>query len=262
MIPAAMHLHSTWSDGEFSLAELRGQCLADGFRVAFMADHADAFQPGGLEAYVADCAARSSREFLFVPGIEFACRDRMHIVGYGVTTACESDSPEEVIAHIRECRGIAVIAHPKPDHFERIAAFRTLPHGIEAWNTKYDGRAAPRPATFELIQRMRARGHVLAFYGIDLHWRHQFRGMVTHIDAESERNALLEALARGAFRATCRGIEFLPTGALDPALARRFRRRHERSHALRRLLRASKRVADRLGLPTPAALKAQLRRLF
>jgi predicted metal-dependent phosphoesterase TrpH len=263
MIPAAMHLHSTWSDGEFSLAELRERLQAEGFRAAFMADHADAFEPAAMPEYVAACAAHSDADFLFLAGTEFPCRDRMHIVGYGVTAPFASDVPDEVISHIRSHQGIAVIAHPRSDHFDQIEKLAVLPDGIEAWNTKYDGRAAPRPATFELIRRLRSRADVKAFFGLDLHWRHQYRGLLTHIDVDRlDAGEMLRALEGGAFHATCRELEFLPTAELDPSLAARFETEHARSHRLRRLLKGGKRFADRVGLRAPAALKAQLRRLF
>ncbi len=264
MIPAALHLHSTFSDGEFTLAALRERCRADGFRAALMADHGDAFDAPAIDRFTRECAASSDDDFLFVPGLEFSCRDRMHIVGYGVTSLVDSDEPETVIAHIRDHSGIAVIAHPKTEHFPIIESLRVLPHGVEAWNTKYDGRAAPRPVTFELIRRMRARGQmVLAFYGLDLHWRFQFRGLVNQIDAPALRTGeLLAALAAGTFLAECGGTTLLPTGELEESVARRFARRHARSLAVRNVLRESKRFADRVGIPTPATLKAQLRRLF
>ena len=37
------------------------------------------------------------------------------------------------------------MAHPKGTMFPVIEAFEQLPQGIEVWNSKYDGRYAPRP---------------------------------------------------------------------------------------------------------------------
>jgi aryl-alcohol dehydrogenase-like predicted oxidoreductase len=49
--------------------------------------------------------------------------------------------------------------------------FDPLPDGIEVWNSKYDGRYAPRPGTFEMLARTKVRRpDVRAFYGQDLHW--------------------------------------------------------------------------------------------
>jgi hypothetical protein len=40
----------------------------------------------------------------FVPGLEFGCVQRMHIVGYGVTRVIDSDDPETVIAPSGDAR--------------------------------------------------------------------------------------------------------------------------------------------------------------
>ena len=82
-----------------------------------------------------------------------------------------------------------------------IEALATLPDGIEVWNSKYDGRAAPRPRTFRLLQRMQARQpRMRAFFGQDLHWRTQFSGLFIDIDTgRLDSPSVLDALRRGDF---------------------------------------------------------------
>jgi predicted metal-dependent phosphoesterase TrpH len=157
VLKAALHVHSTYSDGEFTIPELREKFLRASCRVVCMADHADAFDDAKVAKYVAECERLSDEKLLFVAGLEFGCVRRMHIVGYGVIGLVQSDDPETVIAHIRSSDGIAVIAHPPDALFELIEGFNVLPDGIEAWNSKYHGKYAPRPATFELIGRLHER---------------------------------------------------------------------------------------------------------
>ncbi len=58
-----------------------------------------------------------------------------------------------------------------------------LPRGLETWNSKYDGRYAPRPGTFDLLLRVRERRpDMLAFFGQDLRWKQQFRGLFTELE--------------------------------------------------------------------------------
>ena len=98
----------------------------------------------------------------------------------------QSSDPEEVIRHIAAQRAVSVIAHPKNDFFPWIESFDTLPLGIETWNTKYDGRYAPRPGTFALLQRLKQRAPEMhAFYGQDLHWKKQYRGLRVVLDCDS-----------------------------------------------------------------------------
>lgn len=86
----ALHLHSTYSDGEFTLTELRDALREQGCRFACVTDHAEFFDEARRDAFIAECERLSSDEFRFVPGLEFNCRDKMHILGYGVTELVES----------------------------------------------------------------------------------------------------------------------------------------------------------------------------
>ncbi len=266
MLPGVLHVHSTFSDGEFSLAELREIFIAAGLRFACVTDHADAFEQDAdrRSRYRRECEALSSSAFRFVAGLEYACADRMHILGYGVTDRIASDDPEVVIAAIRRAGGVAVVAHPRDEAFARIERFDPLPDGIEVWNSKYDGRYAPRPATFALLARARARRpDVYAFYGQDLHWRRQYRGLTVEVDAESlEPRAIVAALAAGRFQGVRDGLRLGSDGVLPAGLLEQFARAQRRSQALRRWMRRTKRWIDDAGIGVPSPVKAQLRRIF
>lgn len=264
MHKAALHVHSKYSDGEFTLEELRAKFIAAGCSVVCMADHADAFDQAKVDEYVRELERLSDDTLRFVAGLEFGCVQRMHIVGYGVTALIDSDDPETVITHIRAHDGVAVIAHP-PDHlFSLIEGFSVLPDGIEGWNSKYDGRYAPRPATFALIARLRERRSALkAFYGQDLHWRKQFAGLFTLLDiVRSDRALVLDALLRGAYVGSKDAVRLPSDGQLSAELTAEFARASGRSQRFRA---AVKLIRTRLGTVVthlPAPVKAQLRRFF
>lgn len=264
MPKGALHIHSSFSDGEFSIAELREVYLAAGCRFACVTDHADWFDRARLDDYVQECARHSDARFLFIPGLEYPCDDRMHIVGYGVTVLTELTEPAAVIRHIRQHHGLAVVAHPKDSHFDRIEALDPLPDGLEVWNSKYDGRYGPRPRTFALLRRMQAgRPGVRAFYGQDLHWRAQYRGLFVHVgETAVTRTTVLQSLKAGAFYAEKDGMRLPSSGLVPEALLNNLARAHGRSERLRRLLRATKRVVERLGVSVPAGLKARARRVM
>jgi predicted metal-dependent phosphoesterase TrpH len=178
MLRGVIHTHSTYSDGEYTLRELREVLTADGCSFACMTDHAEFFDEEKLRAYVAECESLSDDRFRFVAGLEYECERRMHMLGYGVATLAGTTDPQAVIRHIEREGGVSVIAHPMDSMFDWIETFDTLPFGVEAWNTKYDGRYAPRRGTFQLIRRLQERKPELrAFYGTDFHWRHQHRGL-------------------------------------------------------------------------------------
>ena len=264
MLRGALHVHSTYSDGEFTLAELRVTLRAAGFRFACVTDHADWFDGPRLERYVKECAEQSDADFLFIPGLEHSCANRMHIIGYGLPQLIQTDSPERVIAEIKRLGGLAVVAHPKNEAFDAIEKFEPLPDGVEVWNTKYDGQYAPRPGTFALLGRLKTRRpDVRAFYGLDLHWRNQNRQLC--VDVVSERldaNALLSALRRGEYVATKGRLRLPSTGLLPPEMMGRFERINARSRRMRGWIGALKGLVNRAGLGVPPIVKAQLRRIF
>jgi PHP domain len=264
MLKAVLHAHSTYSDGEFTLPEIKRIFLEQGCSVICMTDHAESFDQPKLADYIQECKALSDDHFVFICGLEYECEQRMHILGYGTTALASTTDPQKVIRHIGENGGLAVIAHPKDTMFPWIESFDVLPLGIETWNSKYDGRYAPRPATFDLLGRLRhRRPDMKAFYGQDLHWKKQFRGLFTQLDCNSlSREAVLGALAAGAYSGLKGDLQLPSSGELSPELAAHFAAQHAKSDRIRNFLKAGKKSIDSLGITVPASIKAQLRRIF
>jgi PHP domain len=264
MLKAALHVHSTYSDGEFTLAELKQLFSAKGCSVVGMTDHAELLDRAKLADYVSECESLSDDRFLFLCGLEFGCEQQMHMLAYGTTAPAQTQDPQKVIRHIEENQGLAVIAHPKDSMFPWIETFEVLPCGIETWNSKYDGRYAPRSGTFELVQRLRTRRpDMRAFFGQDLHWKNQFHGLFTELECDSlNRRDILNALASGKYSGIKGDLRLPSSSELDPELAAQFDASRARSDKMRNFLKAGKRAIDRLGITIPASVKAHLRRLF
>jgi predicted metal-dependent phosphoesterase TrpH len=264
MLKGAIHVHSTYSDGEFTLAELREVYRALGCRFVCMTDHAEYFDAARLADYAAECARLSDEGFQFVAGLEFNCDQRMHMLGFGVTRLTEATDPQAVIRHIKGQGGVAVIAHPLDSAFAWIESFDELPHGVETWNSKYDGRYAPRPQTFALLGRLRRREpRMRAFYGQDLHWKRQHRELLNSLQiARPTRDAILTALAAGDYVAVKGAVELPSSGVLSAEQMASFGDVNGRYARRRHLVKRAKKLIDRAGLRVPAPLKAQLRRIF
>lgn len=264
MRKGAIHIHSNYSDGEFSLRELREIFASSGCDFVCTTDHAEAFGRSKLNSYIRECQSLSDEKFSFVPGLEYECQNRMHILGYGMTSLATSQDPQCVIRQIEEQGGISVIAHPKTTAFPWIETFRVLPTGIECWNTKYDGQYAPRLETFSLLESLQARKpSLLAFYGQDLHWKKQYRGLFTAFSKSiSTQKGLLEALSKGEYVCRKNNIVLPSNGKLSKPIMDRFARARKYSDHVRHAMKVAKELADKLGLPVPARLKGQLRRVF
>lgn len=264
MLKGALHAHSTYSDGEFSLSELRDVYLAAGCSFLCMTDHAEYFDQRSIQTYISECESLSDSTFRMLAGLEYRCERNMHVLGYCATKLSAATNPEEIFKGIEAQGALSVIAHPKDDFFAWIERFETLPAGIETWNTKYDGRYAPRPGTFALLQRLRQRAPGMhAFYGQDLHWRKQYRGLHVMLDCDSiESSAILGALAAGKFTAQKDNLQLPSSGILPQDLLEQFGRVQARSHRMWSFLKSSKQALDGLGVRIPGSLKAQLRRIF
>lgn len=264
MLKGALHAHSTYSDGEFTLSELRDIFLSEGCSFLCMTDHAEYFDRQSIDRYVSECKSLSDHKFCFVAGLEYRCERDMHILGYSATKLTDTRDPQEVIRHIEGQQAVSVIAHPKNDFFEWIESFQTLPRGIEVWNTKYDGRYAPRSGTFALLQRLKQRAPEMhAFYGLDLHWKKQFRRLCVELDCDSlDPAAILAALAAGDYTAHKNELALPASGIVSASLLEEFGRAQARSHRMWRILKDGKQTLDRCGIRVPESLKAQLRRIF
>jgi hypothetical protein len=264
VLKGAIHVHSTYSDGEFTLSELRALFAAEKCGFVCMTDHAEAFDEPSLATYLNECAALSDETFRFVPGLEYQCEQRMHILGYGAERLAATQDPQQVIRHIDAQNAISVIAHPKDSFFPWIESFETLPAGIEAWNSKYDSRYAPRPGTFALLQRLQQRRpHMLAFYGQDLHWKKQFHGLFVELNCESGEPAqILNTLRIGEYSGIKDELLLPSSGRLPEDLLSEFERQHRRSDRMRNVFKSGKNALDRVGVKVPASVKAKLRGIF
>jgi len=264
MFKGAIHLHSVYSDGEFTLTEMREALVAAGCSFACMTDHAEYFDRLMTRDYVAECASLSDDSFQFIPGFEYSCYEGMHVLGLGVTEAAGTRDPQKVIRLTRERGGVSIIAHPKDEFFEWIETFGELPDGIETWNSKYDGRYAPRVATFRLLERLRRRKpEMSAHYAIDLHWRRQYRGLLNiACCASNSREEILGAFARGDYLGVKEDLALPSDGRLPLSLLASFEAAHARSDHMREAAKVVKRALQRCGVNVPAPLKSQLRRIF
>ena len=260
----ALHIHSTYSDGERTLAQLRSTFEASGCRFICVTDHAEAFDQARADEYRRECEALSDDRFSIIGGLEYRCDGGMHVLGYGVTALIDSTDPQEVFELIARHGGVSVVAHPKNTVFPYLEALEVLPNGIEAWNSKYDGRYAPRPGTFRLIERLRAKRQDLhAFYGQDLHWMKQCRDLLTVVDGTAfDRQTVLSALAAGTFVGRKGNRTFPASGRMAPSELRHFEAVHRWSQRMRLTMRSVKTSVEAIGLAVPSPVKAQLRRIF
>jgi len=263
-LKGAIHIHSRYSDGDLTLPELCDVYRAAGCGFIAVTDHAESFDAETLRRYVAECESLSTPALRVVAGLEFGCERRLHVLGIGVTDLAMTRDPALVFAHVERHGGVSVVAHPHQDHFAWIESFETLPHGLEVWNSKYDGRYAPRVATFDLLGRLQQRRPDLrAFYSQDMHWRRQYRGLFLDVRAaHPTRHEIVRALRAGDFAGVKDRVRLPSTGRLTEEQRLQFGEAHVRSERIRTLMKQARTLVARWGMPVPPGVKAQLRRIF
>jgi hypothetical protein len=102
-----------------------------------------------------------------------------------------------------------------------------------------------------------------AYYGVDLHWRGQHRGLLNLVRCQSNSlEEILGAFARGDYQGVKDDLALPPDGRLPESLLASFQVAHARSVRMRRSVKMVKQALKRCGVSVPAPLKAQLRRIF
>lgn len=267
----ALHLHTTFSDGEFTPEELKAHFQKRGFQFLMMSDHAESMDAGRMEEYVARCRALSDESFCMVPGLEFAYDDLMgprsgslHLLGYGVDRYEREEAPLAMIHTIHRLGGLAVLAHPYPPLHPVIAPMEKFLDGIELWNTKYNGRFAPARWNYDLLKETRGvRPEVLGFYGTDFHWKTQYMEMALWVEADAlTPPALLAALSKGSFYADRKGVIFTPEGKLTSIQAARFAKVEQVYQMWKKIVKGGRKPFKMLHLPVPKRLKAMARKVL
>ena len=264
---AALHLHTTYSDGELTLEELKVRFQKEGFQCLMMSDHAESMTPEQMETYVAECCALSDDQFCIVPGLEFAYpfeSGSLHLLGYGVSRYQREEEPVTMVKAIHQLGGVAVLAHPYPPLLPQIVPMKGTIDGIELWNTKYNGRIAPALWNYQLLKEVRRlRSEVLGFYGTDFHWKKQYAGLAVWIEADALTPAsLLTALRNGKFYAEKEGMRLTPDGSLTSDQKSSFERKERFYRLWRKMVVGARGPFKALRLPIPQRLKAMARKVL
>lgn len=213
-----LHVHSTYSDGELSPAEIAQWAGDRGLDFVCITDHSGRARGERLRELCAECE-RLSGDVLLVPGVEFEHRGRHVLVIapveclLGLTDEMAVEDPEAV----RQGGGLTVWAHPSLTFdFSLSAGIETGYDGWEIWNLRTDGTRPCLPMA-ELLRRVARRRPLMAFAGLDLHRLPvgEMPACTVRVDAPTlSRETLIQALRRGQHVITLRGEELrLPMGA-------------------------------------------------
>lgn len=199
-----LHTHTTLSDGQQSPQERVAAYEARGYDFLALTDHDRPADTRGLAA----------QRLVTIPGVELVCTNPTggpgyHLVGLGLPDAFplpRSKHIQTVVDAILDQGGQAVIAHPYWTNqnirdLELVAGAL----GIEVFNSTCEvsiGKGTSAVHWDDLLARGR---RTLGLAVDDTHkvTRDAFQGWILAKTAERSREAIMDALVRGCFYATC-----------------------------------------------------------
>ena len=201
-LKGALHVHSSIShDGVMSVEELSVFFKRRKFDFVLITEHSENVSEGIMNKLIDECIRFSSSEFLIIPGLEFSCRDDLHILGLGVSRTSESDDPLEVTHHIRQQGGVAVLAHPTKKEYSLDGAWIEELDGVEIWNSAYDGKFLPQAESIKTFRKLAKQNfHLKPFAGMDLHREKDYHDVALRIKGNDLNQAqILKHLKKGNF---------------------------------------------------------------
>lgn len=201
-IRGALHVHSTLSqDGTMTIPELVRWYRRNGYQFLALGEHAEDLDETKVRALSQQSVENSTREFCVIPGIEFACRSDIHILGIGAVNLVREKDPLTVIQAIHEERGLAVLTHPRRIGWECPREVLLALDAAEIWNVAYDGKYLPSTQALTRFRRMQQiNDKLLAVASHDFHRTASFYDVAIEMDVPLlSPSAVLRNLRRGFY---------------------------------------------------------------
>jgi hypothetical protein len=212
------HIHTTFSfDGKVEIEKLHEFFAGHGFDFVLMSEHIETLDLARMQEIYDACERVSTSECVFIPGIEI---DDLHILIFGIARPERYDDIESFTQDCHARGSLVVLSHPVKIRKGIPPVVLPLLAGVELWNTRYDGRQAPRPANHDLLRELRKNAPgLVAMCGMDFHNYSDFSPISLELEAASrEPRAILDAIRRGGARICSHGAA-IPIYDDSPALA-------------------------------------------
>jgi len=202
LLRGMLHLHSSFSyDGHHTVREMAGFFRYRGYQFIALTEHDNDFDQEKMIEFIRACQDASSESFAVIPGLEFRCRDTVHILGIGLQSFQRVDDPLKAVKLIKKQGGLAVLAHPR-GYEGRVTdeLIRSL-DGVEIWNGQKDSRFIPHYRALLAFRRFRdSNPHLLPLPGSDLHRLSAYFPCDLWVEApRPEPSTILRALKEGKF---------------------------------------------------------------
>lgn len=212
-----MHAHSTYSyDGHLTLAELKSVFQRDGFHFILMTEHTDKLTSVRADEFIRECHQLSDDHFIIIPGFEVPYRDA-HIMCVDVDDLYDSQDSFSLIDRFFRAGALIILAHPHRNYFVLDDRIMNLIHGVEIWNSQYDGKRSPRFSSLSYFNVVHTRrSDVLAYAGLDFHRLSHYGGPFLRIESEAlNRKMIMSCLREGRYVLEASGVRVSSRGVVS-----------------------------------------------
>jgi predicted metal-dependent phosphoesterase TrpH len=184
-----LHIHSTYSDGHASVAEIIDAAVNRGLDGIAITDHDSMRGISAARKYIKE----QKLDLILIPGVEVTTSEG-HLLVLGIETAPErKKSPEETIELAHELGGISDVPHPYHPFRHAIGRIPDA-DAVEVYNSKHIFGLANARARIEAGRRK-----IPMVAGSDSHFAETVGLGVTEIEAE-DAEGVLEAIRAGRTR--------------------------------------------------------------
>ena len=199
-VKGALHIHSQAShDGKMSLPIIAELYRDHGFQFICITEHSEDMTEGKIATLRQEAEYLSGDHFRVIAGIEYSCKDALHIAGIGCEQILDTCDPVRLVQDIRALGGFSVLAHPCRIGWNCSPELVANLNAVEIWNVRYDGKYLPSPKALEFFNRMKALNpKLLAAAGDDLHGRGGFYPIGIQMTVNTlDRKSILGELIHG-----------------------------------------------------------------
>jgi predicted metal-dependent phosphoesterase TrpH len=242
LIKGALHIHTEFShDGKLSLASVADLYRGRGFQFVCITEHSQDMDERKVMALRQQAESLSGPSFIIIPGIEYSCKDALHIVGIGCDRLLDTFDPVRLVRKIRGGGCFAILAHPRRIYWDCSPDLASNLNAVEVWNVRYDGKYLPSPQALEFFNRMKLMNpKLLAAVGDDFHALGGCYPLNCHMSVNSlDRESILNALIHGQYEIGSLSYRVPASSGFSPRALACFR-------ALRLPLDCAKAVRDKM----------------
>jgi hypothetical protein len=256
------HVHSTYSyDGRLPLSDLAGFMSGQGLDFVLMSEHVESLDPEKVHRFVEDCSRLSNERFLLIPGIEI---DELNALFYGIQAPGGWEDTQDLARQLAAGGALVAVSHPVKIRKEISEITKSAVEAVEVWNSRHDGKVAPRRGILNYWMKLRAGTgrQLLPLCGIDFHDKRDFVPLVMEVECDGrDRDSILAGIREGRYRIALGG-EDVPLDFGSGALPLSYRAYSALYGAFYESVYFFHRAAGRLRLRPPKRLKSWLRRKF